>query len=98
MRTALFNDDNDGTDEGAPRFNILVCIDGSKESRRGLKYAVKIGQGNDADITLLYVRPIDKGMKSGVDFARQNMVDWGIELPGMRALKKLAINYLNLVS
>ncbi len=89
MRTALFEDENDATKEhGSNRFNILVCIDGSKESRRGLKYAVKIGQGSDADITLLYVRPLDKGMKSGVGLARQNMVDWGIELPGMRALKK----------
>jgi nucleotide-binding universal stress UspA family protein len=74
--------------EQSQRFNILLCIDGSEESKRGLKYAVKIGSGNDADITLLYVRPIDKGMKSGVDLARQNMLDWGVELPGMRALKE----------
>ncbi|NNC36446.1 MAG: universal stress protein [Acidimicrobiales bacterium] len=73
--------------EEAPRFNILLCIDGSEESKRGLKYAVKLGSGTDADITLLYVRPIDKGMKSGVNLARQNMLDWGVELPGMRALK-----------
>ena len=70
------------------RFNILLCIDGSEESKRGLKYAVKIGSGNDADITLLYVRPIDKGMISGMDLARQNMLDWGVELPGARALKE----------
>ncbi len=69
------------------RFQILLCIDGSKESQRGLKYAVKLGQGNDADITLLYVRPIDKGMKHSMNLARQNMLDWGFELPGMRALK-----------
>ncbi len=89
MREALFDNDPDTVpDEGPPRFNILICIDGSEESERGLKYAVKIGQGNDADITLLYVRPLDKGMKSGVGMARENMVEWGIELPGMRALKK----------
>ncbi len=69
------------------RFSILLCIDGSQESSRALKYAVRLGQGNDADITLLYVRRHDKGMKSGVHLARQNMLDWGIELPGMRALK-----------
>ncbi len=80
-------DDETQEEEGPPRFKILVCIDGSDESSRGLKYAVKIGQGNDADLTLLYVRPIDKGMKSGVHMARQNMLDWGFELPGMRALK-----------
>jgi len=81
----------DGTlseDEDAPkRFNILVCIDGSDESERGLKYAMKIGRGADADITLLYVRRADRRAKSGVQLARQNMVDWGFELPGMRALK-----------
>ncbi|HFB55541.1 MAG TPA: universal stress protein [Hellea balneolensis] len=81
-------DEETHEDEGPQRFKILVCIDGSEESHRGLKYAVKLGQGNDADLTLLYVRPIDKGMKSGVHMARQNMLDWGFELPGMRALKK----------
>jgi len=73
--------------EGPPRFNILICIDGSEESHRGLKYAAKIGQGNDADITILFVRPVDKGMKYGMNLARQNMLDWGVELPEMRALK-----------
>jgi len=82
--------------EQSKRFNILLCIDGSEESKRGLKYAVKIGSGNDADITLLYVRPIDKGMKSGVDLARQNMLDWGVELPGMRALKEARDQLLEL--
>ncbi len=77
----------DTEDEGPKRFQILLCIDGSEESKRGLQYAVKLGQGNDADITLLYVRPIDKGMKHSMNLARQNMLDWGFELPGMRALK-----------
>lgn len=87
MREILFNPDLDDLSEPV-RFNILVSIDASDESRRGLKYAVKIGQGSDADITLLYVRKIDKGMKHGLTLARQNMVEWGFELPGMRALKK----------
>lgn len=76
------------TEEELPkRFQILLCIDGSEESKRGLRYAVKLGQGNDADITLLYVRPMDKGMRHNMDLARQNLLDWGFELPGMRALK-----------
>ena len=73
------------------RFRILVCVDGSEESYRGLKYAAKVGSGVDADICLLYVRPIDQGLGSGglqVDVARQNMMDWGIELPGITYLKK----------
>ncbi|MCP5397117.1 MAG: universal stress protein [Sphingomonadaceae bacterium] len=69
------------------RFNILLCIDGSEESWRGLNYAVKLGQGNDANITLLYVRPVDNSLLAGVDLARRNMLEWGVELPGMRALK-----------
>ncbi|MEE9273192.1 MAG: universal stress protein [Robiginitomaculum sp.] len=88
MSHILYDEDETAQDERPKRFKILVCIDGSNEACRGLKYAVKIGQGNDADLTLLYVRPIDKGMKSGVHMARQNMLDWGFELPGMRALKK----------
>lgn len=78
----------DQISDPAQRFNILLCIDGSEESKRGLSYALKLSQGNDADITLLYVRPADKGMKQGVQMARQNMVDWGFELPGMQALKE----------
>ncbi len=73
------------------RFRILVCIDGSDESYRGLNYAAKLGGGIDADIVLLYVRPIDQGLRSGglqVDVARSNLLDWGIELPGIKYLKK----------
>ncbi|MCK4940264.1 MAG: universal stress protein [Rhodospirillaceae bacterium] len=73
------------------RFRILVCIDGSDESYRGLSYAAKLGGGMDADIVLLYVRPIDQGLRSGglqVDVARSNLLDWGIELPGIKYLKK----------
>ncbi len=72
------------------RYNILLCIDGSEESFRGLRYAVKVSRGNDADITLLFVRPVDKsGRSSGLDMrvARENMLEWGLELPGMQALE-----------
>jgi len=73
------------------RFNILLCIDGSDESYRGLRYAVRIGKGNDADITLLYVRPVDKSMESGgieMNLARENMLEWGLQLPGMEHLER----------
>ncbi|MDH5771876.1 MAG: universal stress protein, partial [Rhodospirillaceae bacterium] len=60
------NDENKaGQEENSEdRFRILVCIDGSDESYRGLKYAAKLGGGIDADIVLLYVRPIDQGLRS----------------------------------
>ncbi|CCQ73848.1 universal stress protein [Magnetospira sp. QH-2] len=72
------------------RFRILVCIDGSDESYRGLRYAAKLGGGVDADICLVYVRAVDQGLRSGglqVSVARENMLDWGLELPGIKYLK-----------
>ncbi len=71
-------------------FRILVCIDGSEESYRGLRYAVRLARGYETDITLLYVRKVDKELSSeGLDMriSRENMLDWGIELPGMEALR-----------
>ena len=73
------------------RFRILVCIDGSEESYRGLRYAARLGGGVDADICLLYVRPVDQGLRSGglqVRVARENMLNWGLELPGIKHLEK----------
>ena len=73
------------------RYRILICIDGSEESNRGLQYAARLGAAPDADIVLLYVRPIDQGLSSGglqVRVARENMLNWGLELPGIQYLKK----------
>ncbi|MAF95411.1 MAG: universal stress protein UspA [Rhodospirillaceae bacterium] len=72
-------------------FRILVCIDGSDECYQSLRYAARMGGGVDADIVLLYVRPVDQGLRSGglqVRVARENMLKWGIELPGIQYLKK----------
>lgn len=86
---------NDDTKQDAvvvhKRFRILCCVDGSEESFKALHYAVRIGSGNDADLTMLYVRPTDQGMGSGgldSSIARENMLDWGLELPGTKALKQ----------
>ena len=73
------------------RFRILVCINLSEDSYKGLRYAVRLGSGTDADITLLYVRSIDKALRSGglhIRVARENLLQWGLELPGIKALKK----------
>ena len=78
-------------DERKTRFRILVCIDGSDESYGSLTYAVRLGSGVDADIILLYVRATDQGLRSGglqVRVARENMLKWGLELPGIQYLKK----------
>ena len=79
-------------EERLKRFRILVCIDGEDEGYRGLQYAARMGGGrDDCDIILLYVRPIDQGLATGglqVRVARENMLRWGLELPGIRRLKK----------
>lgn len=73
------------------RFRILACIDGTDEALENVRFAARLGASDECDIVLLYVRPIDHGLASGglqVRVARQNMLDWGIELPGVRDLKK----------
>ena len=49
------------------------------------------GHREDCDIVLLYVRPVDQGLHSGglqVRVARENMLNWGLELPGIQRLKR----------
>jgi len=73
------------------RFRILVCIDGAEDSYLGLNYAADVGRQPDSDIILFYVRPVDQGMRTGglqVRVARENMMNWGLELPGIQYLKK----------
>ncbi|MBF0246540.1 MAG: universal stress protein [Alphaproteobacteria bacterium] len=82
---------NDPEKPSNERFRIMVCIDGSEESYRGLKYAAKIGQAQETDIVLCYVRPIDQGLNTdgmNMSIARGNMLEWGIELPGIKYLKQ----------
>ena len=72
------------------RFRILVCIDGSDEAYESLHFAAQLGHGDECDIIILYVRPIDQGLRTGgleVRVARENMLDWGLELPGINHLE-----------
>ncbi len=73
------------------QFRILVCVNGTDKSYEGLNLAAEIGRKNPCDIILLYVRRIDQGLNSGglqVRIARQNMLDWGLELPGVQYLRR----------
>ncbi len=73
------------------RFRILACIDGSEESLITVRYAARMAVQDNCDIIVLYVRAIDQGLHSGglqVRLARQNMMDAGFELPGVRYLKR----------
>ena len=73
------------------RFRILVCLNGTDPSYVGVDIAAQIGTGDDCDIVLLYVRRIDQGLSSGglqMRTARQNMLEWGLELPGIGYLRR----------
>jgi nucleotide-binding universal stress UspA family protein len=73
------------------RFRILACIDGTEESFVSVRTAVHLAAGDETDIIVLYVRPIDQGLHSGglqVRLARQNMMEAGFELPGVKYLKR----------
>jgi nucleotide-binding universal stress UspA family protein len=72
------------------RLRILICIGGGPDAYAGLKYAARLSKKSCADISLLFVRPLDSGLQSGgmeVRVARENILDWGLELPGMTQLK-----------
>ncbi len=73
------------------RFRILACIDGSDESFVTVRVATQLARSDETDIIILYVRPIDQGLHSGglqVRLARQNMMEAGFELPGVKHLKR----------
>lgn len=73
------------------RLRILICIGGGPEAFTGLKFAHRLSEESCADIGLLFVRPQDSGLQSGgmeVRVARENVLEWGLELPGMTHLKK----------
>jgi len=73
------------------RFRILACIDGSDASYDTVRFAARLSPHENCDVVLLYVRPIDQGLRTGglnVKVARQNILDAGGELPGLTALKK----------
>ncbi len=81
---------NTGKDESR-RFRILVCLDGSDESYRGLRYAAKLGSCADTDIVLFYIRlighrPVDDTLDNAPKAG--NLLAWEDEVPGVDYLKK----------
>jgi nucleotide-binding universal stress UspA family protein len=73
------------------RFRILACIDGSEESLVTVRFAARFSVQDNCDLIVLFVRPIDSGLQSGglqVRLARENMLEAGIELPGVTDLKR----------
>ncbi len=77
--------------ERRKRFRILVCLDGNDSAYESVKLAAMIGADHDCDIVLLYVRRIDQGLNAGglqVRVARRNLLEWGLELPGIEHLRR----------
>jgi len=72
------------------RFRLLICVDGSQEALRGMRYGAKLGGGVDADITIMYVRspetPVVAHEETGG--ATPPSEGWGMALPGMRHLEE----------
>lgn len=78
-------------DQETGKFRILLCIDGTEESYRGLRYAARLGREIGADIVLLNVRAVGHyGGSTGFQdkVFQDNMLDWGLELPGMADLMR----------
>jgi nucleotide-binding universal stress UspA family protein len=73
------------------RFRILACVDGTESAETCVRFAARFAASTSCDIISLFVRPIDQGLHSGglqVRLARQNMMDAGFELPGVKHLKR----------
>jgi nucleotide-binding universal stress UspA family protein len=73
------------------RFRILACVDGTEASETCVRFAAHLAASPTCDIINVFVRPIDQGLHSGglqVRLARQNMMDAGFELPGVKHLKR----------
>ena len=73
------------------RFRILACIDGSDESFITVRFAARFCAQDNCDLIVVFIRPIDSGLQSGglqVRLARENMIEAGFDLPGVRHLKR----------
>jgi nucleotide-binding universal stress UspA family protein len=73
------------------RFRVLACIDDTEESLVTVRFAARFAVQDSCDLIVLFVRPIDSGLQSGglqVRLARENMLEAGIDLPGVRYLKR----------
>jgi len=71
-------------------YRILVCIDGSEESFRALRYAAGIAHQIEADLVVTFVRAVyDQASKDEIYkwAAEQNMLDWDLDLAGLKFLR-----------
>jgi len=69
------------------RFRVLVSLK-DEETLYVVRLAARLANCETCDIILLYVRPIDRSGGIQINIARRNMLEAGVELPGLRLLKK----------
>ncbi|MGI9464114.1 MAG: hypothetical protein ACR2OM_09245, partial [Aestuariivirgaceae bacterium] len=72
------------------RFRLLACVKNADDDFSAVRMAAKLAPNDGCDVIVVYVRPIDQGLWSGglqLRLARQNMLDAGLELPGLKLLK-----------
>ncbi len=69
------------------RFRVLVSLK-DEETLYPVRMAARIADCPTCDIILLFVRPVDRDSGMHMKVARQNMLEAGVELPGLRVLRK----------
>ncbi|QWR78608.1 universal stress protein [Candidatus Magnetomonas plexicatena] len=72
----------------ADNSKVLICIDGSVEALTGMRYGAKLGNGLDAEITILHVRSGNGNhAESLTDMeAAHSEATWGVAIPGINYL------------
>jgi len=69
--------------------NVLVCYDGSDEARAALKCVAGLAAVKPVNVAVLYVRPkTPSGFAEMLDMARERIVDWDLDLPGLVVLRE----------
>ena len=67
--------------------NLLVCYDGGTEARAALSCVGALAAAKPVNVTVLFVRPkAPSGYSEMVDLAREKIVDWELDLPGLVVL------------
>ena len=81
--------DPDGRAADNDLMNVLVCYDGSDEARAALRCVGELAAAKPVNVTVLFVRPkAPSGYTEMVDLAREKIVDWELDLPGLVVLRE----------
>jgi len=68
---------------------VLVCYDGGTEARKALGCIANLLATTPTNLTVLFVRPkAPSGFQEMVAMAREKIVDWELDLPGLVVLRE----------